>query len=173
MDNSIDAIWNIVALVEGGYVNDPKDPGGETKFGISARAYPKIDIKNLTSDDAKTIFLKDFFYPTRSEWFMHCNRPDMALYSSAFAFNSGVKNQIRILQRLINQVDSANQIVVDGVLGAQTNAMLETLKEPVILEKQLDVKMLSKMASYYSSLEKFNVFGRGWINRLSTLMESI
>ena len=37
---------------EGGYVNDPKDPGGETNFGISKRAFPDLDIKNLTEEDA-------------------------------------------------------------------------------------------------------------------------
>lgn len=38
----------IVVGIEGGYVNDPKDPGGETKYGLSKRANPDLDIKNLT-----------------------------------------------------------------------------------------------------------------------------
>ena len=45
-----------VAMVfkhEGGYVNDPKDPGGETRWGISKRAYPDVDILRLTEDEAK------------------------------------------------------------------------------------------------------------------------
>ena len=40
---------------EGGYVNDPDDPGGETKYGISKKAFPKEDIKNLTIVRAKDI----------------------------------------------------------------------------------------------------------------------
>ena len=40
---------------EGGYVNDPKDLGGETKYGITKRFYPDIDIKNLTIEQAKDI----------------------------------------------------------------------------------------------------------------------
>lgn len=46
---------------EGGYVNDPKDPGGETKYGISKRAYPGLDIKALTEDGAKAIYRRDYW----------------------------------------------------------------------------------------------------------------
>jgi lysozyme family protein len=51
----------IVLRHEGGYVNDPKDPGGETNFGISKRSYPSLDIKNLTADQAKEIYFRDFW----------------------------------------------------------------------------------------------------------------
>lgn len=46
---------------EGGYVNDPDDPGGETKWGISKRAYPNLDIKNLTPEAAASIYAKDYW----------------------------------------------------------------------------------------------------------------
>ena len=46
---------------EGGYVNDPNDLGGETKYGISSRAYPYLDIKNLTIEDAKKIYYEDYW----------------------------------------------------------------------------------------------------------------
>lgn len=46
---------------EGGYVNDPKDPGGETKWGISKRAYPLLNIKNLTPQQAADIYAKDYW----------------------------------------------------------------------------------------------------------------
>lgn len=50
---------------EGGYVNDPHDPGGETKFGISKRAYPGVDIKALTLDGAKAIYREDYWNALR------------------------------------------------------------------------------------------------------------
>uniref|UniRef100_UPI0039E582BF glycosyl hydrolase 108 family protein n=1 Tax=Klebsiella pneumoniae TaxID=573 RepID=UPI0039E582BF len=46
---------------EGGYVNDPRDPGGETQFGISKRAYPNVDIKGLTRETAISIYKRDFW----------------------------------------------------------------------------------------------------------------
>ena len=52
---------------EGGYVNDPKDLGGETKYGISKRWYPEINIKDLTIDDAKNIYYEDYWVPSRAQ----------------------------------------------------------------------------------------------------------
>lgn len=53
--------FQFVIAREGGYVNDPSDPGGETKFGISKRAYPDLDIANLTEEDARGIYLRDYW----------------------------------------------------------------------------------------------------------------
>ena len=49
--------------IEGGYVNNPNDTGRETKYGISKRWYPKLDIKNLTLEQAAAIYLKDYWIP--------------------------------------------------------------------------------------------------------------
>ncbi len=46
---------------EGGYSNDPDDPGGETKWGISKRAYPNVDILNLTPEQALEIYSRDYW----------------------------------------------------------------------------------------------------------------
>jgi len=59
--SDFDAAIAFVIAQEGGYVNDPRDPGGETKFGISKRAYPTLDIANLTVDDAKAIYKRDYW----------------------------------------------------------------------------------------------------------------
>jgi hypothetical protein len=48
---------------EGGYSNDPDDPGGETNYGISKRYHPNVDIKNLTKEDAQTIYLTEYWLP--------------------------------------------------------------------------------------------------------------
>jgi len=52
---------------EGGYVDDPTDRGGETKYGISKRSYPQLDIKNLTLEQALEIYRKDYWKPSRVE----------------------------------------------------------------------------------------------------------
>lgn len=48
--------------LDDGYVNDEHDPGGETKYGISKKAYPKEDIKNLTLDAALALYYRDYWY---------------------------------------------------------------------------------------------------------------
>ena len=54
------AIRNLLKR-EGGYVFDPVDPGGETNFGISKRSYPNINIKDLTQEQARAIYFRDFW----------------------------------------------------------------------------------------------------------------
>jgi lysozyme family protein len=55
------AAFAIIVGAEGGYVNDPRDPGGETKYGISKRSYPNEDIANLTLERAQEIYRRDFW----------------------------------------------------------------------------------------------------------------
>jgi lysozyme family protein len=58
-----DQAFVIVVGIEAGYVNDPQDPGGETKYGISKRSYPNLDIAHLTLDQAKAIYFEDYWTP--------------------------------------------------------------------------------------------------------------
>lgn len=59
---SFESAFDMVIGHEGGYVNDPQDPGGETKFGISKRAYPNMDIKNLSLEQAREIYMRDYWF---------------------------------------------------------------------------------------------------------------
>ena len=52
---------------EGGYVNDKQDAGGETRYGISKRSYPQLDIKSLTRDQARQIYFVDFWMKAKCE----------------------------------------------------------------------------------------------------------
>ena len=66
----------ILDVVEGGYVNDPNDPGKATKYGITQRTYnnyrmmqklPSKDVKNLTRDEAKEIYYKEYWLKSGAE----------------------------------------------------------------------------------------------------------
>ena len=59
--SNFDRAFRFLIGEEGGYSADPHDPGGETKFGISKRAYPQLDIKSLTLDQAKAIYRRDYW----------------------------------------------------------------------------------------------------------------
>lgn len=61
MDLEQEKILDFILRMEGGYVNHPSDPGGETKYGISKRAYPELDIKSLTPERAKEIYKHDYY----------------------------------------------------------------------------------------------------------------
>ena len=61
IENDFDIAFEFVLKWEGGYVNDPNDLGGATKYGISSRSYPNLDIENLTVYDAKGIYYKDYW----------------------------------------------------------------------------------------------------------------
>jgi lysozyme family protein len=69
---------NFTLRWEGGYINHPNDPGGETKYGISKAAFPDLDIKNLTIEDAKEIYNKKYWMP------LECYKMDDALAIAVF-----------------------------------------------------------------------------------------
>lgn len=71
---------------EGGYVNDPADPGGETKFGISKRAYPAEDIRRLTLERARLIYCRDYWNAINAEEL----NPQLAIAAFDTAVNMGV-----------------------------------------------------------------------------------
>jgi len=79
---------------EGGYVNNPKDPGGETKYGISKRAYPQLNIADLTQQDAVRIYYDDYW---SDEW----NKLGLPLAACMLdtAVNMGKKRAYDFLKR--------------------------------------------------------------------------
>jgi hypothetical protein len=95
---------------EGSYVNDRQDPGGETKYGISKRSYPKLDIKNLTQYQAKQIYFADFWLNGKYEEFVDDN---LAIKLFDLAVNVGPVQANQLLQQdgfeLFNRKSFVNQ----------------------------------------------------------------
>jgi hypothetical protein len=104
----------IVLTYEGGYVNNPDDPGLETNFGISKRNYPDLDIARLTVDDATAIYFRDWW--TKFEY----GRLPGAIAAKIFvlAVNMGNQHAVGLLQGALRACGQA--IVEDGVLGQLT-----------------------------------------------------
>ena len=78
---------------EGGYVNHPDDPGGETKYGIAKRSHPSLDIKKLTVDGAKGIYLAEYWIPSGAGKLEN----DLALVHFDTAVNCGIARAQNIL----------------------------------------------------------------------------
>jgi len=68
--NEIERAVSFTLSVEGGYVNDKNDPGKETKYGISKKSYPKLDINGLTIEQAKEIYKRDYWDKAHCDDFM-------------------------------------------------------------------------------------------------------
>ncbi len=98
-----DCIAHVLAA-EGGLVNDPKDPGGVTKFGISQRSYPALDIRALSLDDAKAIYQRDYWDKIQGE----ALPAGLDLLLLDHAVNAGPARANTLLQGLItNQMTSS------------------------------------------------------------------
>jgi lysozyme family protein len=144
--------------MEGGYVNDPDDPGGETKYGISDRADGKIDgayngkpIKLITLDDAKKIYREKYWNAARC-WAVQ--DPAVALHLFDCAVNMGTVAAIKLLQTALRMQ------LVDGIYGPKTLAAVQT--HQLILPHQF---MLERTMRYVNTAN-FKKYGRGWIARV-------
>lgn len=135
---------------EGGYSCDPADPGGETMWGISKRSYPNVDIKALTRDDAKAIYLRDFWSQSGAD-----RLPAVGFDLFDTAVNSGAKRAIMTLQ-------IAAGSPVDGILGDHTFAAARAL-DPVILAIRFNAARLLFMSYLPGWLND----GRGWARRVA------
>src|SRR5262245_40282468 len=103
---------------EGGYVNDPNDPGGETKWGISRRSFPGLDIKNLTREAAADIYEVHFWSKIHAD-----QLPDGVAYQLFdFAINSGIETSIRYFQRALGVAD-------DGYWGQISQSAADAASE--------------------------------------------
>lgn len=92
-----------------GYVNDPADAGGETKFGIAANANIGVDIRLLDWVDAKDIYKRKYWDAVKADKL----QPKTAIVVFDCAVNHGVSQASKFLQRAVNVPD-------DGIIGERT-----------------------------------------------------
>lgn len=89
-------VMAFILAEEGGYVNNPADPGGETRYGISKRSYPAEDIPNLTVDRAKALYRRDYWTPLG----LDAEKYGPALVLMDCAVNQGVKRAMQIKEKV-------------------------------------------------------------------------
>lgn len=134
---------------EGGYNDDPADPGGETKWGISKRSYPNLDIAALTRQDAIDIYYTDFWVRTFGD------ELPVAIAYQVFdaAVNHGIGNALRWMQRAVGVAD-------DGLIGPVTLQAVNKAKED-----DMDLLFNAERLEFYAKLKAGDRFWRGWVNR--------
>jgi lysozyme family protein len=136
---------------EGGYVNNPADPGGETQWGISKRSYPNVDIKNLTRAQAIEIYRKDFWEKVHADELYD----GVAYQSLDFAVNSGVGTAIRYLQRALGVAD-------DGHFGPHSVAAAQSVSE----SDQI-MRLNAERLDFMRKLKVWPSFSSGWAGRIA------
>lgn len=149
--SNFDVAINRLLDSEGGYVNNPADPGGETKFGISKRSYPQLDIAALTRDQAIEIYRRDFWNPIGGDALPR----GVGYQLLAFAVNSGISTAIRALQRSVGVAD-------DGHFGPVSMAALQasTAHDVVML-------VIAERLFFMTGASAWPTFGRGWARRIA------
>lgn len=148
-----DSACQFVIAEEGGYVNNPADPGGETKYGISKRAHPDKNIAKLTVGDARQIYFEQYWLPCKCDELPPAIA--MALFDSAV--NAGPAQAIKWLQAAVHAAP-------DGILGPDTLRRANEL-DPLLTAQDL----LARRLDFYGSLSTFPTFGLGWCRRVMRL----
>lgn len=142
---------------EGGdkITNNPNDLGKLTKFGIAKASHPNVDIANLTEDQAKHIYLDDYWVPAKiSQLPVH-----LQYIHFSCAVNCGVGSAARILQR-------ASKVPDDGIIGPGTLASCINVSiQDYAIEWNNHYKAIVENDE---SQSKFMV---GWQNRINKIMD--
>ncbi|HQT63928.1 MAG: hypothetical protein B7Z75_03905 [Acidocella sp. 20-57-95] len=150
---------------EGGYSDNASDPGNwtggavghgklkGTKFGVSASAYPTLDICNLTEQQAEDIYRRDYWTALHGDELAI----PIAMVGFDAAVNAGPHRAVCWLQQAAGQP-------ADGVLGPATLAALNA-GDPVLLAREALVRRLE----FSSHLLAWANFGLGWSRRIIAL----
>jgi len=144
----------IVLRNEGGYVNHPNDPGGETNMGIAKKFYPDLDIKNLTRNHAIQIYHSDYWNKMN---LLGIYDENLVLHIFDMGVNAGIRTAIKIVQRIV-------EAQADGIIGPESTRLIN--------EYPLNITPLyiSERKKYYFDLARrkpeLQVFLSGWLNRI-------
>lgn len=152
--SAFDQLIGRVLGAEGGYTNDPADPGGETNWGISKRSYPHLDIRALTREEAVEIYRRDFWQRVHGDEMP----PVLAFHLLDFAVNSGVETAIRKLQHELGVAD-------DGIWGPVTKAAAAACNPPVTA-----LMLLAARLDFMRRLKNWPAASAGWAGRIAESM---
>jgi lysozyme family protein len=158
MKKNYDKCLETILHHEGGYVNHPQDPGGETNLGVTKRVYQEWggtkDMKDLTFDDVAPIYKKNYWDKMKGD-----DLPsglDLCVFD--FGVNAGPGRAAKYLQTLIGTV-------ADGGIGPNTLAKLKEYTDKTGVKETI-TNYQNERQGYYEKLSTFKTFGRGWTRRV-------
>jgi lysozyme family protein len=157
MTDNFDACLKLVLQSEGGYVNDPKDPGGITNLGVTKRVWEEWVGHDVTEGDMERLLPVDVAPLYRNKYWSRIKGDDLPTGLDYccfdFAVNGGTGRAAKILQAVLG-------VAEDGIIGDATLAKLGSDVKSMIEQ------FCAKRQEYYESLPTFDHFGRGWTARV-------
>ena len=159
MNSNFNQCLALVLKNEGGYVNNPKDPGGRTNLGVTQKVWEMYVGHPVTEDDMRTLGPADVAPLYKSEYWNKIRGDDLpegvdyAVFD--MAVNSGINRAIKILQKAVG-------VTVDGAIGPNT---LAAVKE--INARDLATMICEERLAFLQSLSIYDTFGKGWSRRVS------
>ena len=157
MKDNFDDCLKMLLKREGGYVNHPKDPGGETNLGVTRKVWEqwigkpagKDAMKKLTVEDVAPLYKKLYWDKVRGDELP--SGVDWSVFD--WAVNSGTGRAAKALQKVAG-------VEADGSVGAATVAAVKKMDAKVVIKK-----MALMRENFYRNLNTFATFGRGWLRR--------
>ena len=159
MNSNWQKSFELMLKSEGGYVNNPADPGGMTNLGVTkatwenwvGRESDEAEMRNLTPEKVEPLYKKKFWDACKCDELP--SGIDYLVFD--FAVNAGVGRSAKVLQTAVG----ANP---DGGIGPMTLAAVSNFDAADLIERFSQAK-----EDFYRSLPTFATFGRGWLNRVA------
>ncbi len=161
MSIAFDRAFEKVIGLEGDYVDHPLDKGGPTNWGISYKSYPYMNIKDLSVDQAKGIYKRDYWDKLSLD-VVHSD--DVAGEIFDTGVNMGIKTAGEITQTALNYLGS--KLKVDGIIGKVTLKTLNKYPYPRDLLKALNGVQFAQYLDIVKGDPTQKVFARGWLKRV-------
>jgi lysozyme family protein len=171
LTNNFEIAFEKLIGFEGGYVNDKDDKGGETKFGISKRSYPNVDIKNLTVIDAKNIYKNDYWDVLKCDYYPQIIAEELF----ELAVNTGIFRTVHLLQKTINVLNRNQKlysdIKIDGKFGVNTFETFKNCLESNKVKTVFNILNILQGAYYIEIMENNSVNEKyiGWFERVEVI----
>ena len=153
MKDNFDECLKMLLHHEGGYVNHPSDPGGETNLGVTKKVYQEWggtkDMKDLTVEDVAPIYKKNYWDRCK------CDDLESGIDWVVFdwAVNSGTGRSAKAIQKICGAAQ-------DGAIGPKTLALIGKQNTQYVIEEFGKIRQ-----DFYESLKTFDTFGKGWTRR--------
>jgi len=164
LDNNFDQSLKLVLKSEGGYVNNPKDPGGETMMGVTKNAWSTWLKRPIADGEMAKLTVADItpFYKALYWDKSYCNQLPTGIDYMVFdaSVNMGVGQSIKLFQKSLGGVP-------DGIIGPNTMKLINEMNVKTMIDKYSAQKEM-----FYRSLGTFPTFGKGWLARVERIKQT-